>query len=290
MREGRPSAASMRCRPCRPADAPATVDLLCGGFPERDRAYWTRALDRLSRRAAAAGADALGQVFEAEGRVVGVLLMIPSRDAATGRARRNVSSWYAEPAYRAYAPMLLSRSARDPEAVFFNISPATHTRPIIEAQGFQRYGTGRFWALPWLAHPRRAAVTRLADAAAVASRFAGVEGALLADHLAWGCLAVAVDAGAGPEPFVFLPRLTKGAVPSAQLVYCRDITRFVGLAGPLGRWLLRRGCALVAVDADGRVPGLPGVFARDGTPKYFKGPAAPRVGDLSYTELVMFGV
>ncbi len=283
------AATPMRCRPCLPADAAAAVDLLCEGFPDRDRAYWTRALDRLVRHANGIGAASFGQVFEVGARVVGVLLTIPSRDALTGRARRNVSSWYVEPAFRGYAPMLLSRTERAPEAVFFNISPATHTRPIIEAQGFVRYGTGRFWALPWLARPRRARMTRLATPEAVAARFGGAEAALLADHLAWGCLAAAVEAGGEAEPFVFLPRLTKGVVPSAQLVYCRDVGRFTALAGPLGRWLLRRGFAAVAVDADGRVPGLAGVFAPDEVPKYFKGPVVPRLGDLSYTELVMFG-
>lgn len=282
-------AGSLRCRPCRVEDAPAIVDLLHRGFPERPLAYWERGMARLCRHAAALGAASFGQALEAGGRVVGVLLLIPSRDAVAGGARCNVSSWYVDPDFRSFAAMLLSRGGRERDVTFFNISPAVHTRPIIEAQGFQRYGTGRFWALPWLARPRRAGVTRLATPAAVAARFAGDEGALLADHLAWGCLVLAADTPSGPEPFVFLPRLTKGVVPSVQLVFCRDVLRFVELAGPVGRWLLRHGYPVAAIDSDGPIPGLPGRFAGDDLPKYFKGPVRPRVGDLSYSELLVFG-
>lgn len=277
------------CRAGTEADSAAIVDLLCAGFPDRPRAYWERGLVRLSRHAARIEAPALGQLIEADGRVVGVLLMIHAADPTGQGGRCNVSSWYVEPAFRGYAALLLTRGSRDKSLTYFNISPATHTRPIIEAQGFRRYGTGRFWSAPWAGRPRRLRVSRLTPGDAALDGLAGAERALVEDHLAWGCIAVAVDGGRGPEPFVFLPRLTKGVVPSAQLVYCRDVARFVEASGPIGRWLLRRGYLSVAIDAAGPIPGLAGRFALDEVPKYFKGPVPPRLGDLSYSELVMFG-
>ena len=277
------------CRAATTGDSAAIVDLLGAGFPDRPRAYWDQGLARLGRHAAGTPVPTLGQVIEADGRLVGVLLMIYAADPAGQGGRCNVSSWYVEPPFRGYAPLLLTRGSRDKSLTYFNISPATHTRPIIEAQGFRRYGTGRYWSAPWLGRPRRLRVDRLTATGAAARGLPDAERALVADHLAWGCLAVAADGGTGPEPFVFLPRLTKGVIPSAQLVYCRDIARFVEVAGPLGRWLLRRGYLSVVIDADGDVPGLAGLFSRDEVPKYFKGPVPPRLGDLSYSELVMFG-
>ena len=277
------------CRAGTEADGAAIVDLLCAGFPDRPRAYWERGMARLGRQAARMQVPALGQLIEADGRLVGVLLMIHATDPAGSGGRCNVSSWYVEPAFRGYAPLLLTRGSRDRSLTYFNISPATHTRPIIEAQGFRRYGTGRFWSAPWAGRPGRLRVTRLAAGDAALDALSDAERTLVADHLAWGCIAVAVDRGAGPEPFVFLPRLTKGVVPSAQLVYCRDVAGFVEAAGPIGRWLLLRGYLSVAIDADGPIPGLAGRFALDEVPKYFKGPVPPRLGDLSYSELVMFG-
>ena len=277
------------CRAATAADGAGIVDLLGAGFPDRPRAYWEQGIDRLGRHAARMPVPTLGQVIEADGRFVGVLLMIHADDAAGQGGRCNVSSWYVDPAFRGYAALLLTRGSRDRSRTYYNISPATHTRPIIEAQGFRRYGSGRFWSAPWMGRPHRIRVERLTAGEVEARGLPEAERALVADHLDWGCIAVSADAGAGPEPFVFLPRLTKGVVPSAQLVYCRDVARFVAAAGPIGRWLLRRGYPSVAIDADGPVPGLVGLFVTDEVPKYFKGPAAPRLGDMSYSELVMFG-
>lgn len=277
------------CRSCTAQDAAGIVDLLCSGFPDRPRPDWERGLGRLVRHAERVGNPVLGQVLESEGRLVGVLLTIQGAGPADEGKRCNVSSWYVEPPFRGYAPLLLTRASRDKGVTYFNISPATHTRPIIEAQGFRRYGTGRFWSFPWAARPRRLRLTRLNTPDAVARRFEGADRMLLVDHLAWGCLAAAADDGGGPEPLIFLPRLTRGLVPTAQLIYCRDIARIVDYAGPIGRWLLRRGFPVLAVDSEGAVPGLPGRFAPDAVPKYFKGPVRPRLGDLSYSELVMFG-
>jgi hypothetical protein len=77
-------------------------------------------------------------------------------------------------------------------------------------------------------------------------------------------------------------------LPIAQLVYCHDIADFVRFSGPLGRLLARRGMPFVVLDANEPVEGLVGVMRRRRR-KYFRGDAPPRLGDLAYTELVLFG-
>jgi len=91
------------------------------------------------------------------------------------------------------------------------------------------------------------------------------------------------------HPFVFMPRLAKGIVPCAQLIYCRDISDFVRLARPIGRYLAAHGRPMVIIDSNGPIPGLVGKYIDGKAPKYFKGPDRPKLGDLTYTEAVLFG-
>ena len=60
-------------------------------------------------------------------------------EGAAGAAvpRCNLSSWYVEPSFRAYAPLLVSQALRHKHVTYLNVSPAPHTLPIIEAQGFR---------------------------------------------------------------------------------------------------------------------------------------------------------
>jgi hypothetical protein len=94
----------------------------------------------------------------------------------------------------------------------------------------------------------------------------------------------------GAHPFVFMLRWTKAVIPCAQLIYCRHIRDFVRLAQPIGRYLAVRGRPLVIIDSNGPIPGLIGKYVAGKAPKYFKGPERPHLGDLAYTETVLFGL
>jgi hypothetical protein len=113
---------------------------------------------------------------------------------------------------------------------------------------------------------------------------------VLVQHAEHGCISLWCITSAGAYPFVFRPRLVKGFVPCAQLIYCRDIGDFARFAGSLGRYLAFRRGPVVIVDSNGPIPGLIGVFRRGSKPKYFKGPQRPRLGDLAYTEYAILGV
>src|SRR6202000_2004571 len=80
-----------------------------------------------------------------------LLLIYTARtDSAETAIYCNLSSWYVEPAFRNYAPMLTKIAQKNKEVTYFNISPATWTWPIIETQGFSAYGTGLFSSVPAL--------------------------------------------------------------------------------------------------------------------------------------------
>ena len=112
----------------------------------------------------------------------------------------------------------------------------------------------------------------------------------MAAHAGYGCISVICSAPDGEHPFVFQPcRRLKGRVPCAQLIYCRDVADFVRFAGPLGRYLLRRGIPWVVLDSNGPIEGLVGFYQDAKSRKYFRGPDKPRLCDLAYTELTLFG-
>jgi hypothetical protein len=113
---------------------------------------------------------------------------------------------------------------------------------------------------------------------------------ILQEHAAHGCISLWCATSERAYPFVFRPRLVRGFVPCAQLIYCRDVSDLVRFAGPVGRALAWRGRPLVLIDANGPIPGLLGWFGRGRMPKYFKGPQRPRLGDLAYTEYALLGV
>ncbi len=284
------AAPSLRCRPIAEADLADVAALLAQGFPGRTRAYWRRALAVLRTREAPDGYPRYGLMLEAERDCVGVLLQIYAQTVEDGRpsVRCNVSSWYVAPAYRGYASLLTSRALRHKEVIYLNVSPAPHTWPILQAQGYRRYSDGQMAVIPTLSRAGPGAQVRRYRAGE--GGFAPDLTALLDVHAAMGLTVLVCACGAERAAFAFLPRSIKGLGRwAAQLVWCADTDSFVRFAAPLGRWLLLRGFPLAILDAHGPVPGLVGRFFKDRAPKYVRGGPAPRLNDLAYTEAVLFG-
>ncbi|RVU16870.1 hypothetical protein [Methylobacterium oryzihabitans] len=280
--------AAVRRRQITDGDLDAVAELLSRGFPTRTAAWWRRGLARMAARAVPEGYPRFGTLLESGGRPVGVLLMIVSR--VGDGLRCNLSSWYVEPAFAAQSPLLLNHALRDRAVTYVNVSPAPHTRPIIEAQGFRPFSRGLLLSLPWLRVGReRVRLHRIGGT--VPERFADLpEAGLLAAHAGHGCHAVVVEAADGPHPFVFAARrVLNRLVPTTHLIHCRAVQDFVRFAGPLGRHLLLRGCPAVLVDLDGPAPDLPGRPISLHQTRYSRGPNPPRPGDLAYTEGVIFG-
>jgi hypothetical protein len=283
----------LHCRQIRDADVEAVADLLAHGFPNRGRRFWSEALAQLARREPPPNLPKYGYLLESGDRLVGAILLICAEvPAHAGSVTRcNFSSWYVEPEFRTYAALLVGQALRHKDITYVNVSPAPHTRPIIEAQGFARYCDGIVVAIPAFNGLFARNDVKVRPAARTPQAlFDPRDRDMLAAHAAVGCVSVWCETAERAYPFVFRHRVAKGVVPVAQLIYCRDIADFVRFAGPLGRYLIRRGLPLVVLDANGPIPGLIGLYRRDSMPKYFRGPHRPRLGDLAYTEYAMLGV
>ena len=286
----------IRCREIGRSDIDAVADLLTRGFVGRARDYWVQGLRRQAEREVPQNYPRFGYMLDNESAPAGVLLLLYSTRLSGGETsiHCNLSSWYVEPAFRNYAAMLTKIAQRHEEVTYLNISPATWTWPIIEAQGFQRYCSGLFVSLPALSRATPGMTVEIVpgDAKAVEGLAPGdVE--LLTRHAAYDCLSlVCRTATGGAVPLILLPmRIRRGwiAPPAMQLIYCRDMSEYIACAGAIGRFLLRRGKISVILDSNGRVPGLAGVYTEARGRKYFKGPHRPRLADLTDTELVLYG-
>ncbi|MBV9997412.1 MAG: hypothetical protein JO127_19595 [Caulobacteraceae bacterium] len=283
-----PPSPQVRCRQIREADLTQVADLLTRGFPKRARKYWTSGLERLAACPIIEGCPRFGYLLEADGEVVGALLLIfhQTGAGADARIRCNVSSWYVEPAFRSHAPLLVSLALKLKHVTYVNISAAVHTLPMLKAQGYSLYSQGQFVAIP-----------ALAAAGRVRARFLGAgsdlvppERELIETHVAAGCVAVICETDGDALPFLFARRrIAYAPFGVLQLVYCRDTADFSRCAGAIGRLLLARGVLAVLCDADAPLAGLPGFLFRNKGARHFKGPDRPRLNDLSYTELVLFG-
>jgi hypothetical protein len=286
-----PLALRVLCREIGSADIDRIADLLTRGLRIRTREFWVHALRRLSEHPTPPGFPKYGYLLECNGNPVGVILLIYSAIEGAGetRIRCSVSSWYTDPLYRSYATIMISRALRHKHVTYFNITPDPSTVPILEVQGYVRYCSGRFVAVPglslrsWGARVRAVAPDMHADEDLPSS-----EVDLLLKHAAYGCISVTCSSANRRHPFVFLPRHKAGLMPFAYLAYCRHLDDFVRFAGPLGRFIALRGFPLVVLDANGPIKGLIGWYS-DGAPKYFKGPDQPRLGDIAHSERVVFG-
>jgi hypothetical protein len=283
----------IQCRQIGPYDIQAVVDLLVRGFPIRARGYWTRGLDRQAQRILPPDLPRYGYLLESNESIVGVLLVLASVTDIRGKPviRCNFSSWYVEPGYRSFAPLLMSVAMRLKSVTYYNVSPAKHTWPMIEAYGFTPYCRGQFTAFPMLARPVRGARVTNVGAEEDGELLGHLpEFEILRSHAEYGWLSLVCSTSDGTYPFVFQPfRRWRDRLPGVRLIYCRDIADFVRLAGPIGRYLFVRGIPMVALDANAPIKGLVGVFDGFKGRKYYKGPDPPRLGDLAYTELALFG-
>ena len=280
------SRSPVRARQIADADISSLAELLGKGFPGKSREYWSQVFDRLARHSTPVGRPKYGYLIESEGVAVGVILLISSmiQQGDTLAMRCNLSTWYVRPNFRFYATLLISQATAEKNITYLNITPAEHTRPILEVQGFSRYSHGRFVACLSRSTKALTVADVVGSDVCPSAYFEPFERDLLLAHARYGCVSVWCTTSERAYPFVFLRRFVKRIVPCVQLIYCRHIDDLIRFARPIGRYLGLRGYPLVLIDSGGPIRGLVGKYVDGIAPKYFKGPTSPRLGDLAYTE------
>ncbi len=281
----------LRCREIASTELEQVIDLLTIGFQkERDRTYWINAIQRLIDHPTPRGFPKYGYVLENNDILVGVLLLIFSARTTnnTTTIRCNGSSLYVMPAFRGYAAVLIKRALRFKNVTYLNLTPTQHTLPMLAVQGYKRFANGTFICLPILcAGLQSARIETATPTTCTNAQLQAFEPDLLLSHVKFGCLSLIATYANNSYPFVFGVR-TKHGVRLAHLVYCRDQQDFVRFVRPLGRFLRYHQLWLVVLDANGPIAGLRGIYL-DNRPKFAMGPEPMRLGDVPFTERVMFG-
>lgn len=282
-------ATKLRVREIGETDLDAIARLLNRGFALRSIDYWLRGLTRHARRPRPAGYSTFGYCLDHDGVPVGVILLLFSevRAGIETVIRCNVSSWYVEPAFRAFAPLMVRVATKDKRVTYFNITPAPHTWATNEAQGFSVYCRGQVYGALALSRPVGTARVELFTDEAT-SGLSDYEADLLRQHASFGCLSLVVRDRANAYPFVLQKHRVKDVFPVYRLIYCREIGDLQRFAGNVGRFLARCGGLLVRFDANCPVPGIFGWYSEKRGRKYAKGPCPPLLGDLAFTEAALF--
>jgi hypothetical protein len=286
-----PTIGSLRSRMIEPADLEGVIDLLVIGFWRAPRSYWEGVIDRLTMHHTPEGYPKYGYLLENDGVAVGVLLMIFTARVENGRSFIQCceSSYYVDPAFRFYASLLVQRAHRYKEVTYLDVTAQPTRYSTLDAQGYKRIGKGIYASFPALCRPVAGARVRRVDSAFFDPRLEPTENDLLRRHATYKmCIPLIVEHNSAVYPFVFVVRRIRGVPFAVFLIYSRNQTDFATFAGPIGRFLAERLRPVVMLDVNEPIA-VPGRLV-DKHRKYWKGAQEPRVGDLAYTEIPMFGL
>jgi hypothetical protein len=184
--------------------------------------------------------------------------------------------------------MMLRSLIRDPDTIYTDLTPTESVQKILAALGFKAINAGEsIVALP------RAAVGHGRGARAVMLDAVPEHGIpahtrrLLSQHMAYGCLALALEVDGRWHPLLF-KSCERRRIPGVRLVSCESHALLKRWIAPVARHLLSRGKLFLIRDLEpGEEAGFG--FARPGFAlKYAKGGAFRDRTDFIGTELCLF--
>ncbi len=291
-----PVPAKIRCRQINALDLPAVAALLSEGFPRRKISYWQTGFDRMAARSVPENTPQFGYCLDANGILVGVILMIASEQLVSGIMSNvtNLASWYVKPDYRPYAHQLAAMALKNRNTSYTNVTAAPSTWPVVEKQDYRKYCNGLFFAFAALARPQ-ASVT-IHDFAVVRARpdvraMAGF--ALLQRHSDWGCSVIVVEEAGQLSGFVFRRFAIRAGLiklPAMFAIHAHSQKELIRLAGNLGRHFMWRAAPILVMDANGPIPTLSGLYTEKRGRKFVKGSYQPNLCDLADTEFAIFDI
>jgi hypothetical protein len=276
----------MAIREITDGDLESVRDLLVEGFPLRSDHYWAKGLANLGSLPPVEGFPRYGYLVDADGAVQGLLLTITS-DRGVHGPRTNLSSWYVREEYRQFATFLFRHALKLKNTTFLNTSPSDRVLPILKAFGFKPYTTGVVMLdlrRAMRSRSSRGGVQRLIGDLTGLSE---TEGQIAEDHLRMGCDVLRLETDVRAGLLIHRRKWIKRFLPCSQVIHANP-DLMTELAGPVMRALASGGTLLALSDVDQNAePAIGRVFPRG--IRYFKGADAPPVGDLSYSELAVFG-
>jgi hypothetical protein len=109
-----------------------------------------------------------------------------------------------DPAFRNYVALFASMTRKRKDVTYFNVTPATATWPVIEAQGFRLYCRGLHFSVPALSPGGRGmTVEAVAPDTLVVEGLPGDDLELLNRHADYGCLSLVCHTDGSAFPLFF---------------------------------------------------------------------------------------
>jgi hypothetical protein len=291
-----PTPAKIRCRQITDADLVAVAGLLAEGFPRRKLAHWRVGLDRMAERKTPDNTPKYGYCLEADGAMVGVILMISCEKMIDDSPSifTNLASWYVKPDYRPYAHQLAAMALKNKTTSYTNVTAAPSTWQVVENQGYRKYCNGLYFAAAALARPKSG--VEISDFAATSNQ-ADVQSMnefeLCQRHVQWGCKVLVVKNSEKLSAFIFRRFAMRSGLiklPAMFVVHAPSQDAVIELAGNIGRYFASQAAPLLAFDANGPISGLSGFYTEKRGRKFVKGPHQPRLCDLTDTEFSIFEI
>jgi hypothetical protein len=273
-------------RPIQTPDWDEAVTLLTRGFPDRERQFWLRGLERQ----ASLQTGNYGYFLDSRGVGVGIMLTLRSqRQRADGTALPivNLSSWYIEPAHRWRAPTMLRAIIEENDAVITDLTPLPHLYKLNTELGLSVWSAGKIIAstMPWAILPGRRGI-KVLGAAEAKTLVSNADTDLLGWHDRNGCIAAVLCDDHMAVPLVFRSIYRRG-IHLAQLIYAESRKTVINHLPSIMRFLAGRGIFLLSVDAL-REDCPRGAYFRPGPHRFWKGPIKRDRLDYAYSELVVF--
>jgi hypothetical protein len=277
----------MKIREIEEGDLPAVIALFAYAFPLRRPTYWRRGFDNMRVLPAIPGHARYGFLFEADNKVQAVLLALGAQVGDTCR-RINLSAWCAHPTYRMMGGLLHAKVMKQKAESYLNLSPAEHVIPMLEPLGFKPY-TGGVCLIDGRAALRTDMGSRLIPYDPAKDNGLTAELAIIAErHYRYGCTVLMLYRGSAPaELVIYRTKWIKGVLPCGQVI-CGAPERVLAAAGPLMRYLLKRGIALALVDIIEPCDMI-GTHTFWGRSLRYSRGTPPAVGDLLDSEFALFG-
>ncbi|MCU0817972.1 MAG: hypothetical protein MUF11_01520 [Beijerinckiaceae bacterium] len=276
-------------RPFGPENATEILQLLEEGFPERGRAFWEKAIARLFAWPGNRELDyPPGFFWIDKNEPVGIILTPASPRMNGGETLRpivNVSSWYVRETHRWKAPLMLRALFRDERVIFTDLTPTPDVQKMLPSFGFVPASGGIEWiGTPFMAFRASAARLRRWNPGEALAAGAPPD-ALIAEHVAWGCMALVLEQGSARHLLVLKPIRMRG-LPGARILFAGSRAALEAGLPALARFMLARGTLLLRIDA--RPEGRRGQGYRPHGIWFARGDSFPDRTDHFGSELALF--
>ncbi|MDD2880611.1 MAG: hypothetical protein PHQ58_09245 [Rhodoferax sp.] len=274
--------------PLLPERWPIALEMLQRSYPLTPTAWWNAGYTRLMAVPPNDDHSPIGVLMHGPRGIAGVSLLFGSRRGLGNTVQNhvNASSWAIEPTDRMQALWMAKQTLSDPKTVYTALTPIPQALRILQRLGFRAVSSQRVLVITPLQVRHKAPMVRILDTNETLQAFKdSLLLRALHDHARLGCLVCAIALPDRLVPLVMRTRRQSRLIPLAEVVYSPSVADITAAIGPLSRFLLRQGVALLQFEAheDAQIEvSCTRLFSR----RFASGPYRPEGIDHLYSELV----